>query len=66
MIAGAASAAALAAAEATAHFFATAVDIGLGQRISAREANWRCGAIVYQVIVDRFAPSASLEANSAL
>jgi len=25
-----------------------------------READWRCGAVVYQVLVDRFAPSAAL------
>ncbi len=32
----------------------------------AREADWRNGAIVYQVVVDRFAPSANLEAKKAL
>ena len=31
-----------------------------------READWRNGAIVYQVMVDRFAPSANLEAKRAL
>ena len=31
-----------------------------------READWRNGAIVYQVLVDRFAPSASLDAKRAL
>ena len=31
-----------------------------------RERDWRNGAIVYQVIVDRFAPSANLEAKRAL
>jgi cyclomaltodextrinase / maltogenic alpha-amylase / neopullulanase len=31
-----------------------------------READWRNGAIVYQVLVDRFAPSANLEAKRAL
>ena len=31
-----------------------------------RERDWRNGAIVYQVIVDRFAPSADLEAKRAL
>ncbi|MBC7919427.1 MAG: glycoside hydrolase family 13 protein [Rhodoferax sp.] len=32
----------------------------------AREADWRNGAIVYQVMVDRFAPSANLDAKRAL
>jgi glycosidase len=31
-----------------------------------READWRNGAIVYQVLVDRFAPSANLEAKREL
>ena len=31
-----------------------------------RERDWRNGAIVYQVIVDRFVPSANLEAKRAL
>jgi glycosidase len=31
-----------------------------------REQDWRNGAIVYQVIVDRFAPSANLDAKRAL
>jgi glycosidase len=31
-----------------------------------READWRNGAIVYQVLVDRFAPSAQLDAKRAL
>jgi glycosidase len=31
-----------------------------------RERDWRNGAIVYQVLVDRFAPSANLEAKRAL
>jgi glycosidase len=31
-----------------------------------RERDWRNGAIVYQVLVDRFAPSANLEAKKAL
>ena len=31
-----------------------------------READWRNGAIVYQVLVDRFVPSANLEAKRAL
>lgn len=31
-----------------------------------REQDWRNGAVVYQVIVDRFAPSANLAAKRAL
>ena len=31
-----------------------------------READWRNGAIVYQVLVDRFAPSADLDAKRSL
>ncbi len=31
-----------------------------------RERDWRNGAIVYQIIVDRFVPSANLEAKRAL
>ncbi|MDH4288822.1 MAG: glycoside hydrolase family 13 protein [Aquincola sp.] len=31
-----------------------------------RETDWRNGAVVYQVLVDRFAPSAHLEAKRAL
>ena len=32
----------------------------------AREADWRCGALVYQVLVDRFVPSANLDAKRHL
>jgi glycosidase len=35
-------------------------------RYEAREADWRNGAIVYQVLVDRFAPSADLDAKRHL
>ena len=31
-----------------------------------READWRNGALIYQVLVDRFAPSADLDAKRAL
>ena len=31
-----------------------------------RERDWRNGAVVYQIIVDRFAPSARLDAKRAL
>ncbi|HET9906757.1 MAG TPA: alpha-amylase family glycosyl hydrolase, partial [Anaerolineales bacterium] len=34
--------------------------------ITAREGDWRNGAIVYQVLVDRFAPSADLDAKRGL
>ena len=37
---------------------------GTGEsRFVAREQDWRNGAIVYQVLVDRFAPPANLEAK---
>jgi glycosidase len=35
-------------------------------RFSTREADWRAGAVVYQVFVDRFAPSEDLDAKRAL
>ncbi len=41
----------------------TAAQAGVYER---READWRNGAVVYQVIVDRFAPPADLEAKRAL
>ena len=34
--------------------------------LEAREADWRCGAIVYQVFVDRYAPAADLDAKRVL
>lgn len=34
--------------------------------LAEREADWRNGAIVYQVIVDRFAPAADLDAKQEL
>jgi len=40
---------------------------GTGEsRFVAREQDWRNGAIVYQVLVDRFAPPAQLETKRAL
>ena len=36
-------------------------DLALAGVFEQREADWRCGAVVYQVLVDRFAPSADLE-----
>jgi cyclomaltodextrinase / maltogenic alpha-amylase / neopullulanase len=41
-------------------------DEALAGTFERREADWRNGAIVYQVLVDRFAPSAQLEAKCAL
>ena len=40
--------------------------LDLPERIAAREADWRAGAVVYQVFVDRFAPSSDLDAKRAL
>lgn len=34
--------------------------------MEAREKDWRCGSVVYHVFVDRFAPSANLEAKRGL
>ena len=33
---------------------------------TSREADWRCGALIYQVLVDRFAPPADLAAKAHL
>ena len=41
-------------------------DLELAGRYEAREADWRMGAVVYQVLVDRFAPSADLAAKQHL
>ncbi len=41
-------------------------DRAVAGRYEAREADWRNGAVVYQVLVDRFAPSADLDAKRAL
>lgn len=41
-------------------------DRELANTFERREADWRNGAIVYQVLVDRFAPSARLEAKRGL
>ena len=41
---------------------ANAHDNAAAGRYEAREADWRNGAVVYQVLVDRFAPSAALAA----
>ena len=36
------------------------------ETFARREQDWRNGAIVYQVLVDRFAPSTQLDAKRAL
>lgn len=41
-------------------------DRAVAGRYEAREADWRCGSVVYQVLVDRFAPSADLDAKRHL
>lgn len=46
--------------------YANSYDIRLAKTIEAREKDWRNGAIVYQVLVDRFAPSKNLEAKKGL
>jgi len=46
--------------------YQTPSDKTLTAVMAAREADWRNGAIVYQVIVDRFSPSKSLDAKRHL
>ena len=46
--------------------YANATDRTLAGVFEAREADWRNGAIVYQVLVDRFAPPADVQAKLAL
>ena len=46
--------------------YANAFDQALAGVFEAREKDWRDGAVVYQVHVDRFAPSANLEAKRSL
>jgi glycosidase len=46
--------------------YANRYDKPLAGLYEKREADWRNGAVVYQVLVDRFAPSANLEAKRAL
>ncbi|MCY7314768.1 MAG: hypothetical protein LH480_03885 [Rubrivivax sp.] len=45
---------------------ANAFDLQRAGLYDRRQADWRNGAIVYQVLVDRFAPSADLAAKRAL
>jgi glycosidase len=46
--------------------YADQYDIQLTDIMSARRKDWRMGAVVYQVLVDRFAPCADLEAKRDL
>jgi glycosidase len=46
--------------------YANQYDQALAGVFEAREKDWRNGAISYQVLVDRFAPSANLDAKRAL
>ena len=46
--------------------FANGFDQALAGVFEAREKDWRDGAVVYQVYVDRFAPPANLEAKRGL
>jgi len=48
------------------HSFANQYDQQRAEVLAQREADWRNGAIVYQVIVDRFAPAADLKAKKHL
>lgn len=48
------------------HDYANSHDRALAGRYEARAADWRNGSLVYQVIVDRFAPSADLAAKAHL
>jgi glycosidase len=38
----------------------------LSKRFATRDADWRFGPVIYQVLVDRFAPSANLDAKRSL
>jgi glycosidase len=46
--------------------YANRHDLELAGVFEARERDWRNGAVVYQVLVDRYAPSANLDAKRAL
>ena len=62
----AASLAASSARPASAESYANYSDRAVAGRYEKREGDWRNGAIVYQVLVDRFAPSASIETKRHL
>ena len=46
--------------------YANRFDQAVAGRYEQRESDWRNGAVVYQVLVDRFAPSADLDAKRHL
>lgn len=46
--------------------YANGFDRAVAGKYEARERDWRNGAIVYQVLVDRFAPPADLDAKRGL
>ena len=46
--------------------YANEIDKAQGDKFAAREKDWRNGAVVYQVHVDRFAPPADLAAKRSL
>jgi glycosidase len=46
--------------------YANEYDLRCGTIMAQREADWRNGAVVYQIIVDRFAPAQNLEAKREL
>src|SRR5207342_684386 len=46
--------------------YANEADKSVAGVYEAREKDWRNGAVVYQVLVDRFAPSDHLDAKRAL
>ena len=46
--------------------YANDADKALAGTFAAREKDWRNGAIVYQVLVDRFAPSSRLAEKKSL
>ncbi|HET7773475.1 MAG TPA: glycoside hydrolase family 13 protein [Burkholderiaceae bacterium] len=54
------------AAKQSASMYANQYDKQLAGRYERRETDWRNGALVYQVLVDRFVPSANLEAKRNL
>jgi cyclomaltodextrinase / maltogenic alpha-amylase / neopullulanase len=46
--------------------YANQYDKAVAGKYEAREKDWRNGPVVYQVLVDRFAPGANLQAKKAL
>jgi glycosidase len=66
LLAAAAAALSFATQAQTAMSYANQTDHTVAGTFEAREKDWRNGAVVYQVIVDRFAPTANLDAKRAL